>query len=321
MKRFFSAAAIPLLLSIFVVVGWYLLHDVSIPVLQPQGIVGQQEKKLLVFTLLLSCVVVIPVFTMLGVFAWRYREGNKESTYKPEWSENKALELLWWGIPIIIIGVLSVITWQTSHSLDPHKRIESYKKGIEVQVVALQWKWLFIYPDQGVATVNQLYVPTNTPVHFTLSADAPMSAFWVPSLGSQIYSMNGMSSKLSLMSLKDGDYEGYNTNINGNGYADMNFIVHSVSDDTYTKWLTTTQNSSNILDESRYSTLAKPGVEKQASAYKLTNKDLYDTILMKYMTPTKKTTPSDKKSIDTTPSSAMDHSHTDGMDMSGMEGM
>ena len=211
MKRFLKASIIPLGISAFVVLMWLLLRDVDIPVLMPSGQVADGQRKLFVFTVILSLVVIIPVFVMLTVFAVRYRENNKyRADYKPEWDGSAKLEALWWGIPIVIIGILSVVTWQTSHSLDPYKPIASDKKPLEVQVVALQWKWLFLYPEYEVATVNELPLPVDRPVHFSLAADAPMSAFWIPALGSQIYSMNGMDSQLNLIADKVGTYKGYN---------------------------------------------------------------------------------------------------------------
>ncbi len=208
MKRVFGGPVkYPLIVSAITILlfglGWWLLAGVHIPVLMPSGQIASSERDLIVFTILLATIVVVPVFILLGVFAWKYREGNN-AKYKPEADKNSVLEVIWWGIPIIIIVVLSVVTWISSHSLDPYRAIQSDNKTLEVQVVALQWKWLFIYPEQGIATVNDLTIPVDTPVHFSLSADAPMSAFWVPDLGSQIYSMNGMTSQLHLIADREG---------------------------------------------------------------------------------------------------------------------
>ncbi|MGE5298832.1 MAG: COX aromatic rich motif-containing protein, partial [Acidobacteriota bacterium] len=202
--------------------------------------------------------------------------------YKPEWHENTTLELLWWGIPIAVISILAVIAWNTSHSLDPYKQIESDKAAIKVQVVALQWKWLFIYPQLGVATVNKLPIPEKTPIHFTISADAPMSAFWVPTLGSQIYAMNGMSTQLNLIADRTGEFTGVSSNINGKGYADMKFTVYSKTEKDFNEWVKSAQNSANMLDRTMYERLAQPGVTDEAT-YMLTDASLYDTIVNKYM--------------------------------------
>lgn len=287
MKRFLKAGIIPLGVTAFVVLMWAILKDVTIDVLMPTGQIADEQRKLFVFTVILSLVVIVPVFVMLTVFALRYREGNKKADYKPEWGSSAKLEALWWGIPILIIGVLSVVTWQTSHSLDPYKPIASDKKTLEIQVVALQWKWLFIYPEYKLATINELPLPINRPVHFSLTADAPMSGFWIPSLGSQIYSMNGMDSQLNLIANKTGTYKGYNTNINGEGYAKMTFDTKVMPEVDFTSWTLTApekaMQAGNHMDEATYDTLAKPSLMPQPQTYHLVKADLYDTIMMKYM--------------------------------------
>lgn len=300
-----------------VAIGWWLVAGVHIPVLDPSGWVGIQQRNLMLFTLGLAVIVVVPVFVLLIVFAIKYRDGNNKATYRPEWSKNNLLEILWWGIPIIIISILATVTWFTSHSLDPYKQIESHKKPVEVQVVALQWKWLFIYPEKGVATVGKLPVPVGTPVHFSLTADAPMSAFWVPSLGSQIYSMNGMDSQLNLIANKPGNYKGYNTNINGEGYSRMTFTVHAMSQSAFDGWLQSAQHTNDVLNEKTYQKLARPGIEKSPREFR-SEPGLYDTILAKYMhgSMNMKTTNHDQP--DSASSGHVVEGHTD---MSNMEGM
>lgn len=285
MKKYRVVIGVASVIALLVLGGYFLLRGVQIDVLNPAGDIAKQQKNLLVFATLLMAVVAVPIFIMLGLFAWKYRAGNpkrKKRDYKPEWSENKRLELLWWGIPIALISVLAVTAWVTSHSLDPYKKLESDKAAIEVQVVALQWKWLFIYPELGVATVNKLPIPANTPINFTLSADAPMSAFWIPALGSQIYTMNGMSSKLSLIADTTGTFTGRSTNINGEGYADMNFAVESLGEKEFAKWASETQQSPNLMDANQYERLSTPGTMETAS-YSLAENTLYDTIVNKYM--------------------------------------
>lgn len=285
MKKYRVVIGVACVIALFTLGGYLLLRGVQMDVLNPAGDIAKQQKNLLLFATLLMALVAVPIFIMLGLFAWKYRAGNpklKKGDYKPEWHENRKLELLWWGIPIVLISVLAVTTWFTSHSLDPYKKIESTKKSIEVQVVALQWKWLFIYPEYGVATVNQLPVPEDTPINFTLSADAPMSAFWVPALGSQIYTMNGMSSKLSLIADTTGTFTGYTTNINGKGYADMKFQVYSQSDASFDAWVKKTQTSPNLMDAAQYERLATPGIVDETS-YSLADSALYSTIVNKYM--------------------------------------
>lgn len=281
MKRYLPIYLIVCTVVVLGVLGYLLVSPAHFDVLSPAGAIGKQQQQLLLFASILSLCVVLPVFTMLGVFAWKYREGAG-AKHTPEWGENTALEALWWGIPIIIIIVLGVVTWRTTHALDPYRPIMSDRKTLEVQVVALQWKWLFLYPDLGVATVNKLIIPEQTPVHFTLTADAPMSAFWVPALGTQIYAMNGMSSQLHLIADRTGQFEGYTTNINGKGYADMKFTVYSQPQQKFDEWLASMEKSTEVMNEAAYAKLAKPGTAKQGE-YVLRNTTLYDTIVNKYM--------------------------------------
>lgn len=237
----------------------------------------------MIFTFSLMMVVVIPVFCLLAFFAWRYRVGNeKKVTYTPEWDGSKTLEIIWWSIPILIIATLGTIAVISAHTLDPYQPIKSPNKTLNVQVVALEWKWLFIYPDLGIATVNELPIPVNTPVHFELSADAPMSAFWVPTLGSMIYTMNGMSSQLNLMADQTGTFPGYNTNINGEGYSKMTFNVYSKTDKDFNAWVSTAQKSKNMMDIQELKEISKPGTMKEKT-YMLMDNKLYEKVVMKYM--------------------------------------
>jgi cytochrome o ubiquinol oxidase subunit 2 len=223
----------------------------------------------------------LPVFALLIFFATRYRAGNKKATYMPEWGENRILEGLWWGIPIIIIAILAAVIIQTSHGLDPYKQLGG-AKPLEVQVVALRWKWLFIYPEQKVATLNHLQIPLNRPVRFSLTADAPMSGFWIPALGSQVYAMNGMESQLNLKATEPGNYTGYTTNINGEGYAKMTFDTKVVSDGDFTDWVSAAKGSVEGLDHKQYDLLAKPESITDKRTYRLANAKLFDAIVEKY---------------------------------------
>ncbi len=268
-----------------VVAAVIFFANTNIAVLNPKGEVAEKQRDILIFSLLLISIVVIPVFALLGIFAWRYREGNKGARYQPNWDDNKTLEFIWWGIPFVIILILAVVTWRTSHELDPYKNLISTTKPVNIQVVALQWKWLFIYPEYNVATVNRLHIPEDTPINFTITADAPMNAFWIPSLGSQVYAMSGMSSKLSLNATEPGDYKGSSSNISGEHFADMAFIARASTKDDFTKWIKDVEASPVILDQSTYDDLAKPGTIKNPKYYQLGKTDLYESIVMKYMMP------------------------------------
>jgi cytochrome o ubiquinol oxidase subunit 2 len=217
-----------------VAVAVIYLGSVNIPVLQPRGIVGQKERDLMYISLLLSLIVVVPVFVMLFIFSWKYREGNlKPKKYQPDWDGSRLYESVWWSIPFALIAVLAVITWSSSHDLDPFKPLSAQAPPLEVQVVALDWKWLFIYPKQSIATVNFVEFPVNTPVDFKITSDAPMNSFWIPQLGSQIYAMPGMSTQLHLMAGKAGSYNGKSANISGKGFAGMTFTAKAASNDDF----------------------------------------------------------------------------------------
>lgn len=269
--------------------AWLLIDGKSMDVLDPKGPIAEQQKGLITGTVLLSIVVVAPVYTMLAVFAWRYREGNKKATYTPDVEGNRLLEAIWWGIPVLIIAILSVITFITSHQLDPQRKMyTSDGDAVKVQVVALQWKWLFLYPDYGVASVNELRMPVGVPVNFEISADAPMSTFWIPKLGSQVYAMNGMSSKLSLQADEAGEYIGRNTNINGEGYSSMDFKVRAMPERLFTAWLTATKRTNeaagNNLDFAKYeSELAKHSKNVPVEHYRLNDEKLYAKIIQQFM--------------------------------------
>lgn len=281
---------ISLLIIVIIAVGWMFFKNVNVAVLNPQGVIASQERGLIIFTVILSLVVVVPVFVLLGTIAWKYRENNtKKTTYKPNWDSNRLLETIWWGIPCLIILVLCVVTWQTSHQLDPYKPLDSNVKPLNVQVVALQWKWLFIYPDQHVASVNLLEIPQNTPINFQITADAPMNAFWIPNLGTQVYAMSGMSSQLHLMADKVGDYPGSSSNISGTHFADMRFTARAVTSDAFTAWVGQARGNA-AFGWNEYTSLAQPGIQAQPTSYNLTDDALYAEIINKYQQPPAKKT-------------------------------
>lgn len=275
-----------ILLPILIVIGlvglfWFLIDGKQIDVLQPKGEVATAQRDLFIFTTALSLFVVIPVFVLLGYFSIKYRADNKNAKYMPDWSENKFLELLWWGIPIVIIGVLGVVIYQTSHSLDPYKE-RAGGDPLKVQVIALRWKWLFIYPEQQIATLNYMPLPTDRPVTFDLSADAPMSAFWIPALGSQIYAMNGMTSKLNLKATEPGTYTGYTTNINGEGYAKMTFNTNVMNESKFSSWVKDAKESDKAMTMQAYNELSKPESVRAERTYTLDDTNLYSMISAKY---------------------------------------
>lgn len=286
-KPFFTLwRIISLVLFVIIIVGlgaFLLLNGKNIAVLNPQGVIADKQKDLMIFTTLLGMVVVVPVFIMLFAFAWKYRESNTKARYTPEADGNRLIEWIWWGIPLIIITVLGVVTWNSTHDLDPYKKLVSDKPAITIQVVALQWKWLFLYPEQGIASINEVRFPEDTPVNFRITADAPMSAFWIPNLGTQTYAMNGMTSQLSLEAHSVGEYRGSNTNISGEGYAEMDFKAISTTQKDFDLWVTALMGSDSHLDWETYQELAQPNKDQPVVYYMLHEPKLYDKILDKYM--------------------------------------
>lgn len=281
MKRALVILA-PILVALgLVLLFWWLMDGKRIDVLQPAGEVSSAQKEIFALTVGLSAMVVVPVFVMLGVFSFRYRKGKNTASYRPEWGENKWLEGLWWGIPILIIGILGVVTYQTSHSLDPYKE-RAGGQPLDVQVVALRWKWLFIYPEQQIATLNHLPLPVDRPVRFSMTANAPMSAFWIPALGSQTYAMNGMASKLNLKASEVGEYTGYTTNINGEGYATMTFKTKVKTQDDFSSWVESAKSSEARMDMAEYEALAEPDIQTDERTYQLANAKLFDMIMQEY---------------------------------------
>ena len=263
---------------------WLMIHLAGAPaILDPKGPIASSQRDLLLTATGLMLLVVIPVFVLTAVISYRYRAGNTGASYAPNWDTNKKLEALWWGIPIALVGVLSVIAWVSAHDLDPYAKLNSSEKPVEVQVVALRWKWLFIYPEYDVASINELPVPTNTPINFTISSDAPMNSFWIPQLGGQIYAMNGMSTKLHLQADEPGDYAGVSANISGEGFSDMRFMVKARSKSEFMNDIMNAKSATKKLDMAMYDELQKDSVMETATYYQLEEPDLYDAVIAKYM--------------------------------------
>lgn len=279
--RWFIAIATLLVVAGF---GW-LVATSDIAVLNPAGEVASQQRDLLVFAFLLSMVVVIPVFALTIFVAVRYREGNKKAAYRPDWSHSRILETIWWSVPALIIVVLGVVTWRTSHTLDPYKSLASNVQPVEIQVIALEWKWLFLYPEYDVASVDLLPVPTDRPLNFSITSDAPMNSFWIPKLGSQIYAMKGMQTKLHLSANKPGTYRGLSTNISGEGFADMNFKVQAMSDSDFSEWVRTTKGTNSYLDTPAYDKLAKPGTLDEPILFSGFTPTLFNDTIASWMSP------------------------------------
>lgn len=271
--------------GIVVAILLIFLHRNNIAMLNPQGEIANKQRDLMVFTFLLGMIIVIPVFAMTFYIAWKYRAGNTKAKYRPDWDHSKKAEIVWWGVPLVLILVLSVVTWKSSHDLDPYKALASSAEPVEIQVVALEWKWLFIYPEQNIATVNYLQIPEDRPINFKITADAPMNSFWIPKLGGQVYAMAGMQTKLHLMADKPGVFRGSSANISGKGFAGMNFEVRASSETDFQTWINGIKRSPNALTAQEYAKLEKPTEDHTVTYYRSHDAALYDSIMMKYMAP------------------------------------
>lgn len=284
-KKYKSPLFILLCLGVVVLASALYLKGTNIAVLNPKGSIAEQQLDLIVFTSLLSLLIVVPVFVLTFYIAFKYRASNKKAKYSPDFDHSRTAEALWWGIPLVLIAVLAVIAFVTSHKLDPYRPLESDKKPVTIQVVALRWKWLFIYPEENIATVNHIQVPEKTPINLELTSDAPMNSFWVPQLGGQVYAMAGMRTKLHLIADKTGVYSGSSANISGEGFADMKFTIKATSEADYLNWIKTVRTSPTVLTKDVYQKLAEPGKADASITYSGRDETLYDTVIMKYMSP------------------------------------
>lgn len=265
--------------------GFLYPYGAESEVLNPVGMIGIRERDLIFIATLLMSIVVVPVFILTFAVCLRYRASNKDAEYTPNWDNDWLAEAIWWGFPLLIVIFLSLVTWKSSHELDPFKPFQTKVKPIRIQAIALQWKWLFIYPEYDIATVNYFQFPEQTPLNFEITADAPMNSFWLPSLGGQVYAMPGMKTKLHLISHEVGEFHGSSANLSGTGFAGMRFMAKAVTSKDFEEWVKSAQQSKEKLDWKNYLQLAKPNEYVPETTYSLNDKDLYEQIVMKYMKP------------------------------------
>lgn len=252
-------------------------------VLDPKGQIGADEKYLIMVATGLMLLVVIPVIVMTLFFAWKYREGRNEA-YAPKWSHSTKIETVVWIIPIIIIVILGVITWRSTHELDPYKKLDHEKEHLVVQVVSLNWKWLFIYPEQGIATVNELAFPKDVPVEFRITSDTTMNSFFIPQLGGQIYSMAGMETQLHLIANEAGRYDGISANYSGEGFTGMKFDAIATEDEAgFDAWVNKVKTSEHTLDMAAYRQLAEPSEHHPVEYFGDVSPNLFHNVVMKFM--------------------------------------
>ena len=275
----------------------------NLVLLHPAGAVAAQQGHLIVVSTILMLLVVVPVMALTALFAWRYRKSNTKATYTPDWDHSTQLELVIWAAPLLIIIALGAVTWISTHTLDPYRPLRrpagahsmhaagavapdvaaggapADKKPLVVDVVALDWKWLFIYPEQGIAVVNDLAAPVDTPITFRITASSVMNSFFIPSLAGQIYAMPGMQTELHAVMSGPGDYEGFSANYSGAGFSDMRFKFHSVSAADFDRWVQSAKASGRTLDREQYLQLARPSEREPVRRYAQVTDGLYDSIL------------------------------------------
>ncbi|MGV3346711.1 cytochrome o ubiquinol oxidase subunit II [Enterobacteriaceae bacterium LUAb1] len=267
------------------IAGTLLLSGCNSALLSPKGQIGVEQRSLILTAFGLMLIVVIPAIAMAITFAWKYRESNTQAKYSPDWSHSNKVEAVVWTIPILIILFLGILTWKTTHSLEPSKPLVANVKPIEIQAISLDWKWLFVYPEQGIATVNQIAFPANTPVHFKVTSDSVMNSFFIPTLGSQIYSMAGMQTNLHLIANEPGNFDGISANYSGAGFSGMKFTaIATANQQDFEQWVAKVKQSPKTLDTmNAFEQLASPSEFHPVEYFSSVKSDLFISIINKFM--------------------------------------
>ena len=269
-----------------------LLAGCEAVVLNPSGDVAVQQRNLIIASTVLMLLIIVPVIALTLLFAWRYRASNKDAVYDPEWHHSTQLELVIWSAPLLIIIALGALTWIGTHTLDPYRpldRLDAARtipqgtRPLKVQVVALDWKWLFVYPDYGIATVNELAAPVDVPIDFQITASSVMNSFFIPALAGQIYAMPGMETQLHAVINRPGDYEGFSANYSGAGFSDMRFRFSGMSQQDFDSWIARLKSEGGSLAAADYQRLAQPSTREPVRHYAQVDPHLYHSILMQNM--------------------------------------
>ncbi len=276
-------------LRVLLVLPCLLLSGCDWVVLHPFGAIAKQQGHLIVVSTILMLLIVIPVLAMTLSFAWRYRASNPEATYRPDWDHSTSLELLIWSAPLLIIIALGAVTWISTHTLDPYRPLAALKAPAEdsaacatplvVEVVALDWKWLFLYPEQGIASVNELVAPVNVPIRFEITSSSVMNSFYIPALAGQIYAMPGMQTELNAVMNHAGIYDGFSANYSGAGFSGMHFKFHALTQTDFDAWVRQAQVGGTSLGKVDYRRLAQPSEREPVRRYASVEPDLYEAIL------------------------------------------
>jgi cytochrome o ubiquinol oxidase subunit II len=262
-----------------------LLQGCSGSILAPIGPVGQAERTILLNSLAIMLAIVVPVILATLAFAWWFRASNTRARYLPKFEYSGRIELIIWSIPALVVFFLGGIAWIGSHDLDPARPLPSRQKPLEVEVVSLDWKWLFIYPDQGVASVNQLIAPVGVPLHLRITSATVLNVFFVPRLGSEIYAMNGMTSQLNLQADTPGRYPGLAAHFSGDGFSDMAFEFQAVTPTEFTSWTQSTRGTGPALDEAAYRQLLVQSQNVKPYTYRAVQPGLFEAIINQKLPP------------------------------------
>jgi cytochrome o ubiquinol oxidase subunit 2 len=254
----------------------------NVVLFNPKGPIGESERFVIIVAIALMLIVVVPVIIMTFLFARKYRASSVRATYSPKWSYSAKIDLVIWLVPLLIVIVLGILAWSSTHRLNPYKPIAGNVTPVNIEAVSLDWKWLFIYPDYHIATINQLVFPAGVPLSFRITSDTVMTSFFIPQLGSQIYAMAGMQTRLHLMADEPGVYHGQNQQLSGRGFSHMNFKALAVSPEQFEDWVEKTGKSPDKLDLARFEDLRKPTLGYPVTTFSLKKTDLFDSIISKY---------------------------------------
>jgi cytochrome o ubiquinol oxidase subunit 2 len=266
----------------------FLLAGCQTVLMAPSGDLAVQQRDLIITSTLLMLLIIVPVIVLTLFFAWHFRASNKKAHYDPEWDHSTILELLIWAAPLLIIIALGAITWVSTHKLDPYRQLERISanrpvpanvRPLQVNVVALDWKWLFIYPEQGIATVNELAAPVDRPIQFKITASTVMNSFFIPALAGQIYAMPGMETQLQAVINAPGEFKGFSANYSGNGFSGMQFVFHGVTEEGFAQWVAKAKASGGDLNRDAYVKLAAPSEYDPVKYYATVEPGLYRAIL------------------------------------------
>jgi cytochrome o ubiquinol oxidase subunit 2 len=251
-------------------------------VLNPKGPIADAERGLLIDAFSVMMLVIVPVIVMAFLFAWRYRASNRSATYAPTWAYSAKVDAVVWLVPALIVIAVAVLVWRSTHRLDPYREIASSAPPLDIQVVGEDWKWLFIYPEQGIATVNQMAIPAGRPISLRITSDTVMNSFYVPALAGQIYAMAGMQTRLQMLADAPGRFVGRNTQYSGGGFSDQYFEVLALSTTDFDAWVAKAKQSTDKLDAPTYGKLAEKSRRNPVAYYSAVEPRLFDSIIEKY---------------------------------------